>query len=87
MSDDLKALAHEIAHAGDVGGCGRHGYGDTHVNQVSVERRALKALCDTVRVCLRVTREPCTCGGSGPNEGCPACAVYHALSARFRVSL
>jgi len=35
--------------------------------------------CRTRREINEAVNEVCTCGGSGPGEGCPACNVWHIL--------
>ena len=36
-----------------------------------------------LRIVTEATNEHCSCGGDGPETGCVACRVYHAIKARL----
>jgi hypothetical protein len=48
------------------------------VREEALAPRATVRLGD-LRGFVDVINEACTCGGGGPELGCPACQVYHAI--------
>jgi len=49
------------------------------VDRLTAALKAEASPCISVRELTYAHHAACTCGGAGPDEGCPACGMWHSL--------